>query len=102
MNAITRPAHFVQSASTGQVTVTRVEANVGAEVSGLDLTAPLTAETAGLLRGLLWEHQVLFFRDTGIDDAKQAEIARLFGEPEVDSIAKRRGVTPDQIIPFNT
>lgn len=102
MNAITKTSHFTQSSSPREVTVTRVEANVGAEVSGLDLTAPLTAETADLLRGLLWEHQVLFFRDTGIGDAQQAQIARLFGEPEVDSIAKRRGVKPDQVIPFNT
>jgi alpha-ketoglutarate-dependent taurine dioxygenase len=102
MNAVTKSSDFTRSPDTHGVQVVRVEANLGAEVSGLDLTAPLTAEVADLLRSLLWEHQVLFFRDTGIDDARQAEIGRLFGEPEVDSIAKRRGVTPEQIIPFNT
>ncbi len=84
------------------IEVVRVEANLGAEVRGLDLTAPLTPEIADLLRSLLWEHQVLFFRDTGIDDARQGEIGRIFGEPVVDSIAKRRGVTPGQIFPLNT
>jgi taurine dioxygenase len=102
MNAVTKTSHYVQSPGTQAIQVARVEANLGAEVSGLDLTARLTTEVADLLRSLLWEHQVLFFRDTGIDDAKQAELGRIFGEPEVDSIAKRRGVTPEQIIPFNT
>lgn len=82
--------------------VVRVEANLGAEVRGLDLTGPITDELADLIRGLLWEHQVLFFRDTGIDDAKQAEIAGIFGPPVADSILKRRGVKDEDIIPFNS
>lgn len=102
MNAIAKTTHIAGSSSAPDVRVERIEANLGAEVFGLDLTAPLTPETADLLRSLLWRHQVLFFRDSGIDDARQAEIGRVFGEPEVDSIAKRRGVTPEQIIPFNT
>jgi taurine dioxygenase len=87
---------------SSEIRVARQEANLGAEVSGLDLTAPLGPELKHLLRSLLWEHKVLFFRDTGLDDARQAEIGRIFGEPEVDSIAKRRGVTAGQIIPFKS
>lgn len=101
MNAVTtiqRPAN----SNADTIEVVRVEANLGAEVRSLDLTGPITTELADLLRDLLWEHQVLFFRDTGIDDAKQAEIARLFGPPVADSISKRRGVKDDDIIPFNT
>ena len=90
------------SADTDDIEVIRVEANLGAEVRGLDLTAPLTEVTKDLIRSLLWEHQVLFFRDTGLDDAQQAEIGRIFGEPQADSIQKRRGVTDEEIIPFNT
>jgi alpha-ketoglutarate-dependent taurine dioxygenase len=82
--------------------VIRAEANVGAFIAGLDLTAPLSEEIADLLRSLLWEHQVLFFRDTGIGIDHQAALARVFGELDVDSIAKRRGATPDQIVPMNT
>lgn len=82
--------------------VRRVEANLGAEIRGLDLNAPITDDLADLIRSLLWEHQVLFFRDTGIDDAKQAEIGRIFGPPVADSIAKRRGVKDEDIVPFNT
>lgn len=82
--------------------VVRVEANLGAEIRGLDLSGPITPELADLIRGLLWEHQVLFFRDTGIDDAKQAEIGRIFGPPVADSILKRRGIKDEDIIPFNS
>lgn len=105
MNAITTAplaASIDPRGIAADVEVIRVEANLGAEVRGLDLTGPITPEIAELIRSLLWEHQVLFFRDTGIDDAKQAEIGRIFGPPVADSIAKRRGVKDEDIIPFNT
>lgn len=106
MNAVThapRPAeHAAERTSIPPFEVIRVEANLGAEIRGLDLAGPITDELADLLRNLLWQHQVLFFRDTGIDDAKQAEIGRVFGPPVADSIAKRKGVKDEDIIPFNT
>lgn len=102
MNAITRISHFTAAPGAHDVEVVRLEANLGAEVSGLDLAAPLTPQVADLLRELLWEHQVLFFRDTGVDNARQTEIARLFGDIDVDSIAKRKGVTADDVLPMNT
>jgi len=80
-----------------QIEVVRVEANLGAEIRGFDLTAPITPYAATLLRDLLWEHQVLFFRDTGLDDAHQAEIGKVFGPPVVDSIAQRRGAKPGDV-----
>lgn len=101
MNAIARSLTAERPVSTG-FEVIRVEANLGAEIRGLDLTGPVTPGLAELIRSLLWEHQVLFFRDTGLDDAKQAEIARIFGPPVADSILKRRGVKDEDIIPFNS
>jgi alpha-ketoglutarate-dependent taurine dioxygenase len=102
MSAIPSLSHINRTHRPLGIELTRLEANLGAEVSGLELTAPLTPQARDLLRSLLWEHQVLILRDTGIDDARQAEIARLFGEPQADSIAKRRGVTDEQIVPFDT
>lgn len=101
MNAITalEPA---TSDSNDEIEVIRVEANLGAEVRGLDFSAPVSDAVADLLRRLLWEHQVLFFRDTRIDDAKQSEIGRIFGPPVADSIGKRRGVKDDDVLPLNT
>jgi taurine dioxygenase len=101
MNAITTITPSAETGS-GEIEVRRIEANLGAEVRGLDLTAPVTDALAALLRRLLWEHQVLFFRDTGIDDAQQAAIGRIFGPPVADSIAKRRGVKDGDILPMNT
>ena len=102
MNAINPISHINRPASARDIEVIRLEVNLGAEVLGVDFTAPVNDELAARLRSLLWQHQVLFFRETGIDNARQAEIARVFGEPQVDSIAKRRGVTADQVIPFDT
>jgi len=102
MNAITQTLRIAKSQAPGDILVTRSEANLGALITGLYFSAPLSDEVATLLRALLWENQVLFFRDTGIDDAKQAEIGRIFGEPQADSIAKRRGVTDNDILPMNT
>jgi alpha-ketoglutarate-dependent taurine dioxygenase len=100
MNALT--VLKLPEPDTTEVEVLRVEANLGAEVRGLDLAAPITDAVAGLLRDLIWEHQVLFFRDTGIDNTQQAAIGRVFGPPVADSIAQRRGVKPDDILPMNT
>jgi taurine dioxygenase len=87
---------------TDGIEVVRVEANLGAEIRGFDLTAPITPQAAELLRALLWEHQVLFFRDTGLDDDQQAEIGRVFGPPVADSISKRKGVKDGDIQPMKS
>ncbi|MGQ2929176.1 MAG: TauD/TfdA dioxygenase family protein [Sphingopyxis sp.] len=101
MNAVTS-IRTAERPVSDSFEVVRVEANLGAEIRGLDLSGPITPALADLIRGLLWEHQVLFFRDTGIDDAKQAEIGRIFGPPVADSILKRSGVKDEDIIPFNS
>jgi taurine dioxygenase len=101
MNAITTlPRSYERN--VGAIEIIRLEANLGAEVRGLNLAAPITDETADLLRRLLWEHQVLLFRDTGIDNDRQADLGRVFGPPVADSISKRRGVKDGDILPMNT
>lgn len=102
MNAVTNALPVADRPASEAFEVIRVEANLGAEVRGLDLAAPITDEIADVIRGLLWEHQVLFFRDAGLDDDRQAEIGRIFGPPVADSIAKRRGVKDGDIQPMNT
>jgi taurine dioxygenase len=84
------------------IEVIRVEANLGAEIRGLDIASVLTDLEGDLLRELLWEHQVLFFRDSHLDDESQARLGRLFGPPVADSIAARRGVKAEDVQPFNT
>lgn len=101
MNAVTVIA-LNDTPRPGDVEIHRLEANLGAEVRGLNLAAPITGETSDLLRRLLWEHQVLFFRDTGIDDAQQAAIARIFGPPVADSISRLRGVKDEDVLPMKS
>lgn len=55
-----------------------VSANIGAEVRGADLTDVDDALFEAIGAALL-EHQVLFFRKTGIDDAQHMALAERFG-----------------------
>ncbi len=55
---------------------------LGAEVTGIDLRAPLTPEIQSTLRQGLLQYQVLFFRDQAIDPASHLALARVFGEPD--------------------
>ncbi len=60
----------------------RIAGALGAEVDGVDLTAPLSdAAQANLVAGLA-EHQVLFFRDQPLSPANHRALACIFGEPQ--------------------
>lgn len=102
MNAVATAPRISGHSISQDFEVTRVEANLGAEVRGIDFSQPISAEVGDLLRSLLWEHQALFFRDTAVDNDRQAEIGLLFGPPVADSISKRRGVKDGDILPMNT
>src|SRR5262249_61658635 len=55
---------------------------IGAEVRGIDLSAPLDDETSAEVRHALLEWKVLFFRDQHITSEQQLAFARRFGELE--------------------
>ena len=59
--------------------VRRLTGRIGAEVRGVDLAAPLDADTVAALRAALHEHKALVFADTGLDDAGQQRFAAHFG-----------------------
>ena len=59
----------------------------GADISGVDLTKPITPDLASKLRMLLAEHLVLVFRNQIIDIPKHHELVRAFGEPAVNPYA---------------
>lgn len=58
-----------------------ITATLGAEVRGVDLRAPLSAETLAALGEGLVKHGVIFFRDQDIDRAHHLALAQAFGEP---------------------
>lgn len=62
----------------------RMTPNIGAMVSGVDLSRPLGTDTVKVLRNTLVQHGVIFFRDQQIDPDQQVAVARHFGHvPEV-------------------
>ncbi|MGJ3508256.1 TauD/TfdA dioxygenase family protein [Enemella sp. A6] len=52
---------------------------IGAEVSGVDLSQPLSGETTAEILDAFHRHQVLFFRDQHLDDAAHRDFASIFG-----------------------
>src|SRR4029453_8669362 len=59
--------------------VRRIAGALGAEVHGVDLSAPLVADTAGEIRQALLEHLVIFFRDQDLTPAQFLAFARSIG-----------------------
>ncbi len=65
------------------ISFTRMSGALGADVRGIDLTNPLTADTAEVIRSGLLEHQVLFFREQEMLSFDQhLAMVKHFGEPE--------------------
>ena len=62
--------------------IERLTPNIGAEVTGVDLSAPLSQSTLDEIYAALIEHLVIFFRDQQISPQNHLDLARSFGEPE--------------------
>ncbi|MFK4100187.1 TauD/TfdA dioxygenase family protein [Streptomyces sp. NPDC019531] len=62
------------------IEIRKVTANIGAHISGVDLSRPLDEETATALRDALNVHKALVFSDVNLDDEGQQAFARHFGE----------------------
>ncbi|WP_337187820.1 TauD/TfdA family dioxygenase [Phenylobacterium sp.] len=59
--------------------IRRVAGALGAEISGVDLSADLPEEAIAAIRRALVEHQVVFFRDQDLTPAQQTAFGRRFG-----------------------
>lgn len=55
--------------------------NIGLEIHGLDLSAPIDPQTAAELRLALAHHDVLFFRNQTLAPEQQVRVAKVFGNP---------------------
>jgi len=65
---------------TRALDVRPVTSAIGAEIRGVDLKAPLGAETARALNRAFLDHQVLFFRDQFLDAAELKAVLAHFGD----------------------
>ncbi|GHF89678.1 TauD/TfdA dioxygenase family protein [Streptomyces thermodiastaticus] len=79
--------------------ITKVTARIGARVSGVDLTRPLSDEQVAEIREALNVHKALVFDATGLDDAGQEAFLSRFGElttahPTVPAVEGAPNVLP--------
>ncbi len=75
-----------------RIKLRRVSGTLGAEVLGARLRE-LDDETFGAIHQALLENEVLFFRDSGLDDEAQMALAHRFGSPSVFPLLKLMGAT---------
>lgn len=61
------------------IAIHRLEDHIGAEVEGVDITAPIDEETFLQLRNAFYEHAVLVFHDQDITDAQHVTCSEGFG-----------------------
>ena len=64
---------------------------IGAEISGIDLTAALEASVFVQLREALLAHQVLVFRDQDLTPESHIAFARHFGKIKLPPVATQHG-----------
>lgn len=75
-----------------------VTAVVGADVVGLDLRKPVSAEEKARLEEAVVEFGVLFFRDQAISPEEHLAFARQMGEIQVPAFAPKYGTNPELIV----
>jgi len=68
---------------------------VAAEVSGIDLSAPLSERAIRDVHQAFLDHLVIVFRDQALTPSKQVEIAHLFGKPAIYPFLKGLDGAPE-------
>ena len=71
---------------------------IGAEVSGVDLSEPITPEAFAALHAALMTHQVLFFRDQELSFEQHKAFGRLFGDLHIHPAAPKDGAHPEILV----
>jgi alpha-ketoglutarate-dependent taurine dioxygenase len=88
---------MTQSLTRPTLTLVRLGPSFGAEVIGLDLTAPSDDQVVEI-RAALVEHKVLFFRGQDLDDGSQVDLGRRLGEVTVGHpVASSAGIEHPEI-----
>jgi len=69
------------------ITIRKLNEHIGAEVQGVDLTAPIADETFARLRDVLYNHAVLVFHDQDITDEQHVAFSEGFGRLEMTMVS---------------
>ena len=72
-----------EAMSESAIEVSPLSGALGAEVSGIDLAAPLSEKAIRDVRQAFLDHLVIVFRNQTLTPRKQVEIAHLFGKPAI-------------------
>jgi len=80
------------------IAIRRVSPVIGAEVSGLDLSRPLTEPLIETVRSALTDHLVLFFRDQDITQEQHTAFARCFGDLHIHPAAPKDAEHPEVMV----
>lgn len=80
------------------VEIRPITARVGAEISGVDLRAPLSRDEVEAIEAALLDHLVIFFRGQEIAPAEQIAFARHFGEISIPPIVPKYGTDPELVV----
>ena len=70
----------LQESPTGTITVRPVAGHIGADISDVDISRPLSDHAVAEIRAALHKYKVIFFRDQTLDHASQIAFGRQFGE----------------------
>ena len=76
------------SATETTVEIRPLTGAIGAEISGVDISKALTAQTVDKIRQALLAHLVIFLRDQDITPAQQLAFVSRFGEPDIYPFVK--------------
>lgn len=76
-----------------QLRYQRLTGVLGAEITGVDITAPLDERVLNALRDLLVEHKVIFFRKQPLTTKRLLDFALNFGTPEPYALGKLANLT---------
>ena len=87
-----------RSALQNHIRVEPVTPVIGAEVSGVDLGAPLAPDVVEAIRSALMTHLVLFFRDQRLTWPQHKAFGRLFGDLHVHPAAPKDAEHPEILV----
>jgi taurine dioxygenase len=90
--------------STALLTIEPMTAEIGAEISGVDLSRPLDEEVKAAVHDALLRHMVLVFRAQALSEDAHIAFAQQFGDVHLPPVATRHGGPPqinvlDQVHP---
>jgi taurine dioxygenase len=80
------------------IAVTPLSRAIGAEIGGLDLGAPLSANAIAAVTEAFHAHLVILFRDQKLSDDDQTRFCRNFGEIEVVKASRSQRVEQPHIL----